>query len=157
MNDLLLSFCPSLADQISHRRYFYKSATLIREGVLNLNGQDFAGDLTMCDVEMDRRMLDWLVGCVSRTCVVVFAVVVVYVRVCVCVCVCVCGGAAVCFASRTVSEGSPTTADAARLLFARLDTEFSEIVDGSHLYTPSVGGCGGPDVPSSRVTEPFRL
>ena len=79
MNDLLLSFCPSLADQISHRRYFYKSATLIREGVLNLNGQDFAGDLTMCDVEMDRRMLDWLVGCVSRTCVVVFAVVVVYV------------------------------------------------------------------------------
>jgi len=81
VNDLLNSFSSSLEKQISNRRYFYKSATLVKEGVLNLQGSDFMSDLTDCSLEIDRRMLDFVVG---------------------------------------------------------LDTEFSEIVDGSHLYTPNV-------------------
>jgi SpoVK/Ycf46/Vps4 family AAA+-type ATPase len=81
VNDLLNCFCGSLEEQIKSRKYFYKSAILVKEGILNLHGTDFAGDLTECTVEIDRRMLDFVVG---------------------------------------------------------LDTEFSEIVDGSHLYSPSV-------------------
>jgi len=81
VNDLLTCFCSSLEEQIKSRKYFYKSAVLVKEGILNLHGMDFAGDLTQCIAEIDRRMLDFVVG---------------------------------------------------------LDTEFSEIVDGSHLYTPEV-------------------
>lgn len=81
VNDLLNSFCGNLEEQIRSRKYFYKTSVLVQEGVLNMLGQDFMADLTDCVVEIDRRMLDFVVG---------------------------------------------------------LDTEFSEIVDGSHLYTPNV-------------------
>jgi hypothetical protein len=63
------------------RRFFNKSGTLIREGILTLSQHDFMTDLTNCVVELDRRLFEYLVG---------------------------------------------------------LDTEMSEIVDGSHLYLPSV-------------------
>jgi hypothetical protein len=63
------------------RRFFNKSGTLIREGILILSQHDFMTDLTNCVIELDRRLFDYLVG---------------------------------------------------------LDTEMSEIVDGSHFYLPSV-------------------
>ena len=102
---LLRSFSSSLQQQIKHRRHFYKSAVLVREriryllsrlhgcymtitwrlqvreGILVLHGDELGADLTQTLAEIDRRMLDFVVG---------------------------------------------------------LDTEFSELMDGSHLYTPSV-------------------
>eukprot|EP00935_MAST-01C_sp_MAST-1C-sp1_P000007 g7.t1 len=81
VKQLLTSFCNSLEAQIWSRRYFYKGASLVREGILNLQGAEFGGDLTECTAEVDRRMLDFVVG---------------------------------------------------------LDTEFSELIDGSHLYAPTV-------------------
>uniref|UniRef100_A0A0G4HU76 AAA+ ATPase domain-containing protein n=1 Tax=Chromera velia CCMP2878 TaxID=1169474 RepID=A0A0G4HU76_9ALVE len=77
---LLSLFCASLDEQIRSRRFFYKSATLIREGVVSLNQPVFTGDLLEASVEVDRRLLDFVVG---------------------------------------------------------LDTEFSELVEGSHLYAPT--------------------
>ena len=79
IGELLRLFCISLQDQIKHRTYFYKSATLVQEGMLVVNNSGLTGDPTSAKVEIDRRMLDFCVG---------------------------------------------------------LDTEFSEIVEGSHLYYP---------------------
>ena len=78
---LLRAFSSSLQDQIKNRRHFYKSAVLVREGILVLHGDELGADLTQTLAEIDRRMLDFVVG---------------------------------------------------------LDTEFSELMDGSHLYTPTV-------------------
>lgn len=85
---LLRHFAESLDDKISFRRYFYKSSKLIKEGIIivtatpshNHGSSSILQDLTDNSVELDRRMLDYIVG---------------------------------------------------------LDTEFSEIVDGSNLYTPN--------------------
>src|SRR3546814_14455321 len=62
VNDLLNCFCGSLEDQIKSRKYFYKSAILVKEGILNIHGTDLAVDLTECTVEIDRHMLDFVVG-----------------------------------------------------------------------------------------------
>lgn len=78
---LIENFCSTLEEKMEARRFFYKSGTLIREGILTISQQDFMTDLTNCVVELDRRLFDYLVG---------------------------------------------------------LDTEMSEIVDGSHLYVPAV-------------------
>jgi len=78
---LLRAFASSLQQQIRHRRYFYKTAVLVREGILVLHGDELGADLTQTLAEIDRRMLDFVVG---------------------------------------------------------LDTEFSELMDGSHLYSPTV-------------------
>ncbi len=82
---LLKSFSNCVADEVKGRKYFYKSSKLVKEGVIMLHGSAnesvVALDLVDNVVELDRRMLDFIVG---------------------------------------------------------LDTEFSEIVDGSNLYTPNV-------------------
>ena len=78
---LLRAFSASLSQQIQYRKHFYKSAVLVREGIIVLHGDELGADLSQTMAEIDRRMLDFVVG---------------------------------------------------------LDTEFSELMDGSHLYTPSV-------------------
>ena len=80
---LLSSFCCSLRDELSKRKHFYRSATLLKEGILHFvnDMQLLGGDLTNMHVEMDRRLLDYVCG---------------------------------------------------------LDTEFSELVNGSHLFLPKV-------------------
>ena len=80
---LLSSFCCSLRDELSKRKHFYRSATLLKEGILHFvnDMQLLGGDLTNMHVEMDRRLLDYVCG---------------------------------------------------------LDTEFSELVNGSHLFLPEV-------------------
>ncbi|DBB01935.1 hypothetical protein WJX77_010097 [Trebouxia sp. C0004] len=81
VGSLLLAFLPtSLQEQISSRRYFYKSGRLIKDGIITLSNTDFSRDIMDQGVDIDRRMLDFLCG---------------------------------------------------------LDTEFSDMVDGSHLYFPS--------------------
>ena len=79
VGELLRVFCADLEEQILHRKYFYKSATLVHEGMVVIHNSGLTGDPTSATVEIDRRMLDFCVG---------------------------------------------------------LDTEFSEIVEGSHLYFP---------------------
>lgn len=81
VSEILDSFCSNLEEQMTFRKYFYKSSVLVKEGIINMSGHDFMMDLTDCEVEIDRRMMDFVIG---------------------------------------------------------LDTEFSEIVDGSHLYAPNV-------------------
>mmetsp|Transcript_18421 Transcript_18421/g.55530 ORF Transcript_18421/g.55530 Transcript_18421/m.55530 type:complete len:1186 (-) Transcript_18421:1035-4592(-) len=81
VGSILLAFLPdSLQEQISARKFFYKSARLIKDGIVSLSGTDFSKDIMDQGVDADRRMLDFLVG---------------------------------------------------------LDTEFSDLVDGSHLYFPA--------------------
>ena len=79
VGELQRLFCSSLKEQIKHRMYFYKTAILVREGMIIVHNSGLTGDPTSAKVEIDRRMLDFCVG---------------------------------------------------------LDTEFSEIVEGSHLYYP---------------------
>lgn len=43
---LLRAFSSSLQQQIKHRRHFYKSAVLVREGILVLHGDELGADLT---------------------------------------------------------------------------------------------------------------
>jgi len=74
-------FSHSLEDKMNSRKFFYKSSTMVEEGIITISGVDFDTDLNQCRVELDRRMFDYIIG---------------------------------------------------------LDTEFSELVDGSHLYTPDV-------------------
>lgn len=64
---LLAIFCPEgFADQVSHRRRFYKGATLVRRGVVRLQRSRWhssgSADLTEQRVELDRRVLDFVVG-----------------------------------------------------------------------------------------------
>lgn len=81
IGDAIQNFATSLEDKMLSRKYFYKTSTLIKEGILCISQNDFMEDLTNCSIDLDRRMFDFLVG---------------------------------------------------------LDTEFSEVVDGSHLYIPNV-------------------
>ncbi|KAL9654345.1 hypothetical protein ABK040_010374 [Willaertia magna] len=77
---LLLIFCDTLQERINHRRYFYKKSSLIKDGMIRLSDR-YSSDLMDSDVDIDRRMLDYLCG---------------------------------------------------------LDSEFSEVVEGSHLFYPNV-------------------
>ncbi|KAL6050677.1 AAA domain-containing protein [Balamuthia mandrillaris] len=73
-------FCKGFEQEVSARPYFYKASTLVREGIVRLT-ESWGGDLMRVLVELDRRMLDFIVG---------------------------------------------------------LDTEFNELVEGSHSYFPKV-------------------
>lgn len=46
MGSLLLGFLPtSLQEQISSRKYFYKSGRLIKDGIITLSNTDFSRDI----------------------------------------------------------------------------------------------------------------
>ncbi|OGG56954.1 MAG: hypothetical protein A3F84_15585 [Candidatus Handelsmanbacteria bacterium RIFCSPLOWO2_12_FULL_64_10] len=80
VGQLLEILCSNLQERIQGRRHFYRNGTLVREGMISLT--ESLTDLTRYDVEIDRCMMDFIVG---------------------------------------------------------LDTELSELIDGSHLYYPKVG------------------
>ena len=44
VGDLLQLMCTSLENQIQHRKYFYKSATLVREGMVVVHNSGISGD-----------------------------------------------------------------------------------------------------------------
>ena len=46
VSGLLQQLCSSLEERINHLKYFYKSATLIREGMLVLHSSDISGDVS---------------------------------------------------------------------------------------------------------------
>ena len=51
----------SLRDQMQHRKSFYKKGPLIKSGIIRVN-ERFSSDLMECTVEIDKRMLDYVVG-----------------------------------------------------------------------------------------------
>ncbi|KJE90794.1 hypothetical protein CAOG_02039 [Capsaspora owczarzaki ATCC 30864] len=81
VGQLLHMYSEDFEDEVGRRKYFYKNARLVKEGVIRLADSVVSGELNNSQVEMDRRMLDFVVG---------------------------------------------------------LETEVSEMLDGSHLYTPNV-------------------
>ncbi|KAH9323474.1 hypothetical protein KI387_018113, partial [Taxus chinensis] len=84
VKDILTVFFDSFKEQVLARTHFYKSSKLVARGLIKLRVVAYArggGDLMDQQVELDRRMLDWIVG---------------------------------------------------------LDTEMNELVEGSHLYKPTV-------------------
>ncbi len=50
VGSLLNKFCTSLEDQIAHRKYFYKSASLVREGMVVVHSTGISGDLSSATV-----------------------------------------------------------------------------------------------------------
>jgi len=58
----LLGFlCSSLQEQVDKRAYFYKNSHLVKDGMIRL-GEKFSGDLMKSAINIDRRMLDYIVG-----------------------------------------------------------------------------------------------
>ena len=62
VGEVLYLLVDSLEEQIKARRYFYKDAALIRDGLINVSSGTFSGDLLEMDLELDRRMVDFLLG-----------------------------------------------------------------------------------------------
>jgi len=62
IGDILTLLCDSLEDQVAARRYFYKHAALVENGLINLRGADFGTDLLDVDVTIDQRLTDYLLG-----------------------------------------------------------------------------------------------
>jgi len=61
VQDILKFFATTLKEQIFLRRYFYKDATLVREGMVSIEGE-FTRDIQECAVDIDRKMLDYIAG-----------------------------------------------------------------------------------------------
>ncbi|KAF0696031.1 Aste57867_13194 [Aphanomyces stellatus] len=65
VNQILSVFCDTFQEQVAHRVFFYKSARLLQRGLVKLNRgrwHSSGGDLVDQRVELDRRVLDWVVG-----------------------------------------------------------------------------------------------
>ena len=60
VSSLIDDFCCTLEEKMNHRSFFYRSSSLIREGIVRLNESDFMQDLTTCSVDLDRRMFDFV-------------------------------------------------------------------------------------------------
>ncbi|CAE7754509.1 unnamed protein product, partial [Symbiodinium necroappetens] len=59
---ILAFLSPDLASQISNRKSFYKDAVLVRDHIIHVSTKGVQGDLSSCPVEIDRRMVDFIVG-----------------------------------------------------------------------------------------------
>ncbi|KAG6551896.1 hypothetical protein Mapa_006512 [Marchantia paleacea] len=66
VKDILTVYFDSFKQQVLARTYFYKSSKLVSRGLIKLRATPYArggrGDLMDQQVELDRRMLDWIVG-----------------------------------------------------------------------------------------------
>ena len=50
MGELLRIYFDTLKDQIHHRKYFYKTATLVKEGMIVVHSPGLISDPTACKV-----------------------------------------------------------------------------------------------------------
>ena len=57
---LISSYCVSLEEKMRSRSFFYKSSTMIEEGILSMSqsNDNFTADLSECTVKLDRRLFD---------------------------------------------------------------------------------------------------
>lgn len=65
INQILSVLCDTFQQQVAHRVYFYKSSRLLSRGLIKLHRgrwHSSSGDLVDQRVELDRRVLDWVVG-----------------------------------------------------------------------------------------------
>ena len=56
VGDLLRIFCSGLEEQIQHRKYFYKSASLVREGMVLVHSGGLTGDTSSATVRQSKVM-----------------------------------------------------------------------------------------------------
>ena len=52
IGEMLRLFCTSLEEQIAHRKYFYKSGSLVREGMVVVHSSGLTGDPSSAIVSM---------------------------------------------------------------------------------------------------------
>eukprot|EP00246_Nothoceros_aenigmaticus_P015199 TRINITY_DN6205_c0_g1_i3.p1 TRINITY_DN6205_c0_g1~~TRINITY_DN6205_c0_g1_i3.p1 ORF type:complete len:1045 (-),score=220.48 TRINITY_DN6205_c0_g1_i3:28-2925(-) len=65
VKDILIVYFDSFKEQVLARTYFYKSSKLVARGLIKMRPTPYTrggGDLMDQQVELDRRMLDWIVG-----------------------------------------------------------------------------------------------
>ncbi|ETO16690.1 AAA ATPase, partial [Reticulomyxa filosa] len=64
VGEMLAIHCEDLRSQIACRKYFYKSARLVKEDIMHVQAPEFVynSDLMHYQVEIDRRMVDYIVG-----------------------------------------------------------------------------------------------
>lgn len=65
VKDILTVFLDTFKDQVLARPYFYKSSRLVSKALIKIRPPPYTrggGDLMDQQVELDRRMLDWIVG-----------------------------------------------------------------------------------------------
>ena len=55
-------FCPTISEQVAARPYFYRSSKVIQKGLLRVCKTYGAMDLTDQELQLDRRVLDCIVG-----------------------------------------------------------------------------------------------
>ena len=57
-------FCEGLEEQIKARVYFYRNSQLVREGLIHVSDPPLLsrGNFLDAGVELDRRLLDYIVG-----------------------------------------------------------------------------------------------
>ena len=55
VGDMLELFCPTLEEQIHHRKYFYKSSSLVREGMVVVQNSGLTGDPSTATVSIRAR------------------------------------------------------------------------------------------------------
>lgn len=58
VGDLLQLFCAGLQEQINHRKYFYKSASLVREGMVVVHSSGLTGDPSSATVSSVQLVID---------------------------------------------------------------------------------------------------
>ena len=52
MGEVLRIFCEGLEEQIQHRKYFYKSSSLVHEGMIVVHNSGLTGDPTSATVSV---------------------------------------------------------------------------------------------------------
>lgn len=60
--NLIALFFDSLEDQVAARRYFYRNATLIENGLLNFEDRGLSPNILDLEVDIDQRLTDYLLG-----------------------------------------------------------------------------------------------
>ena len=55
MGDLLRLFCTNLEEQIAHRKYFYKSSSLVHEGMIVVHSSGLTGDPSTASVSVEMK------------------------------------------------------------------------------------------------------
>jgi len=62
VGDVLQVFCGSVAEQVAARAYFYRTARLVQKGLVRCCKAFDGSDLTDLQLQLDRRVLDCIVG-----------------------------------------------------------------------------------------------
>ena len=62
VGQLLSVFCTTISEQVAARVFFYKTAALVKKALVRVTRMRGAADLTDMQIQLDRRVLDCIVG-----------------------------------------------------------------------------------------------